>query len=114
MAEEGGDAVGIPAAVEHAPPGAGQAGQAPPDVEILEQEALNVVRVHDRKYIEHVTYPRWMRELLGDKAHIAMTTITDKPAISGHDQYLFREGTHTRLYEKLGAHVVPGAVRFAV
>ena len=25
-------------------------------------------------------------------------------ALSGHDLYLFREGTHTRLYEKLGAH----------
>src|SRR3954467_11743435 len=39
-------------------------------------------------------------------------------AITGHDQYLFREGTHTRLYDKLGAHVVPGRngkeVRFAV
>src|SRR5262245_29887712 len=55
-----------------------------------------------------------MAELLGDKAHIRMSTIAEKPAISGHDQYLFREGTHTRLYEKLGAHVVPGAVRFAV
>src|SRR6266567_1997004 len=25
-------------------------------------------------------------------------------ALSDHDLYLFREGTHTRLYEKLGAH----------
>ena len=25
-------------------------------------------------------------------------------ALTGHDVYLFREGTHTRLYEKLGAH----------
>src|SRR5258708_34258707 len=24
--------------------------------------------------------------------------------LTGHDQYLFREGTHSRLYEKLGAH----------
>src|SRR5262245_37958830 len=44
---------------------------------------------------------------------------TDRPAaITGHDQYLFREGTHSRLYEKLGAHL-EGArggsgVRFAV
>jgi 1,4-alpha-glucan branching enzyme len=29
-------------------------------------------------------------------------------ALTGHDVYLFREGTHTRLYEKLGAH--PGVV----
>ena len=31
-----------------------------------------------------------------------MSTVTEKPSITGHDQYLFREGTHTRLYEKLG------------
>src|SRR5258706_15057491 len=40
------------------------------------------------------------------------------PALSGHDLYLFREGTHTRLYEKLGAHRVEedatAATRFAV
>src|SRR5215472_9926629 len=28
-------------------------------------------------------------------------------ALTDHDVYLFREGTHTRLYEKLGAH--PGS-----
>jgi 1,4-alpha-glucan branching enzyme len=44
-----------------------------------------------------------------------MTAITERTtALTGHDQYLFREGTHSRLYEKLGAHVVPGAVEFAV
>src|SRR5688572_24826789 len=60
-----------------------------------------------------------MPEPLGDKALITMSSAsqatTEKPAISGHDQYLFREGTHTRLYEKLGAHLAPGGgVRFAV
>jgi 1,4-alpha-glucan branching enzyme len=35
-------------------------------------------------------------------------------ALSGHDLYLFREGTHARLYEKLGAHLVDGATEFAV
>jgi 1,4-alpha-glucan branching enzyme len=35
-------------------------------------------------------------------------------AMSGHDLYLFREGTHSRLYEKLGAHLVDGATEFAV
>ncbi|MFN3285070.1 MAG: 1,4-alpha-glucan branching protein GlgB [bacterium] len=30
------------------------------------------------------------------------------------DLYLFREGTHTRLYEKLGAHPEEGGTRFAV
>jgi 1,4-alpha-glucan branching enzyme len=59
-----------------------------------------------------------MAEPLGDKANIVTTAsqaVSDRPAVSGHDQYLFREGTHTRLYEKLGAHLAPGGgVRFAV
>src|SRR5881275_1846109 len=41
---------------------------------------------------------------------VAERTVT----LTGHDQYLFREGTHTRLYEKLGAHVVGDATHFAV
>ena len=44
-----------------------------------------------------------------------MTTVAPvRTALSGHDLYLFREGTHSRLYEKLGAHVVDGATEFAV
>jgi 1,4-alpha-glucan branching enzyme len=46
-----------------------------------------------------------------------MSAVSERAAaIGGHDQYLFREGTHTRLYEKLGAHPDPvaGATRFAV
>ena len=45
-----------------------------------------------------------------------MGTLVDRPsAVTGHDRYLFREGTHSRLYEKLGAHIVPGGgVRFGV
>jgi 1,4-alpha-glucan branching enzyme len=44
-----------------------------------------------------------------------MTATTERAtALTGHDQYLFREGTHSRLYEKLGAHVVSNAVEFAV
>jgi len=44
-----------------------------------------------------------------------MSLVSERPfAITGHDQYLFREGTHTRLYEKLGAHVAPDATHFAV
>src|SRR3954465_10827159 len=35
-------------------------------------------------------------------------------ALSGHDLYLFREGTHSRLYQKLGAHLSEGATEFAV
>src|SRR5689334_1162547 len=34
--------------------------------------------------------------------------------LTGHDLYLFREGTHTRLHDKLGAHVGPEATTFAV
>ena len=34
--------------------------------------------------------------------------------ISAQDLYLFNEGTHTRLYDKLGARSVKGGVRFAV
>ncbi|MGE5640268.1 MAG: 1,4-alpha-glucan branching protein GlgB [Clostridia bacterium] len=39
--------------------------------------------------------------------------IAPGPALTGHDQYLFREGTHTRLYERLGAHVVKDGSREA-
>jgi len=35
-------------------------------------------------------------------------------AISEHDVYLFREGTHTRLYEFLGCHLSADGARFAV
>ncbi|WP_281915420.1 1,4-alpha-glucan branching protein GlgB [Caldimonas thermodepolymerans] len=36
-------------------------------------------------------------------------------AITDHDVYLFREGTHARLHEKLGCHLDPGGgARFAV
>ncbi|HYG54475.1 MAG TPA: 1,4-alpha-glucan branching protein GlgB [Burkholderiales bacterium] len=39
----------------------------------------------------------------------------DRPAaMSGHDLYLFREGTHSRLYERLGAQVSQEGTRFAV
>src|SRR5688572_9561614 len=41
--------------------------------------------------------------------------VADRPvALTGHDLYLFREGTHTRLYEKLGAHVLGDGTEFAV
>src|SRR6185437_1053564 len=36
-----------------------------------------------------------------------MPAVTEKSvALTGHDQYLFREGTHARLYEKLGAQYI--------
>jgi 1,4-alpha-glucan branching enzyme len=44
-----------------------------------------------------------------------MPTIADRPvALTGHDLYLFREGTHSRLYEKLGAHLLGDGTQFAV
>ena len=40
---------------------------------------------------------------------------SDGLRLGEHDLYLFNEGTHARLYEKLGAHVLPdGSVAFAV
>lgn len=36
------------------------------------------------------------------------------PVLGDHDLHLFNEGTHSRLYDKLGAQVVPGGVQFAV
>ena len=46
------------------------------------------------------------KELLGA---YAMSTLTD------HDVYLFKEGNHTRLYEKLGSHLQPdGSAHFGV
>ncbi|MGE5181319.1 MAG: hypothetical protein ACM31C_04630, partial [Acidobacteriota bacterium] len=34
--------------------------------------------------------------------------------LTSDDLFLFNQGTHYRLYEKLGAHVVPGGTYFAV
>jgi 1,4-alpha-glucan branching enzyme len=44
-----------------------------------------------------------------------MPTVIDRPVpLTGHDLYLFREGTHSRLYEKLGAHAFSDGTHFAV
>ena len=46
---------------------------------------------------------------------MAMPQVAERQALfSGHDQYLFREGTHSRLYEKLGAHASADGTHFAV
>ena len=46
---------------------------------------------------------------------MTMPQVANRPVqFSGHDQYLFREGTHSRLYEKLGAHPAGDATHFAV
>jgi 1,4-alpha-glucan branching enzyme len=36
------------------------------------------------------------------------------PALSDHDAYLFREGTHVRLYNAMGCHLVEDGARFRV
>jgi 1,4-alpha-glucan branching enzyme len=43
-----------------------------------------------------------------------MKTLTRQSLLSSEDLYLFNEGTHYRLWEKLGAHVVEGGVQFGV
>jgi 1,4-alpha-glucan branching enzyme len=49
-----------------------------------------------------------------------MPTITERPkgetlhVLTSHDLYLFREGTHSRLYDKLGAHATADGTHFAV
>jgi hypothetical protein len=59
VAEQGGDGLGVAAAVEHAAPGAGKAGQAPADIEILEQEALDVIGLHGPEgSIRRIAVPR--------------------------------------------------------
>jgi 1,4-alpha-glucan branching enzyme len=56
-----------------------------------------------------------MPEAIGDKGTSDMASVSERSAgLSGHDLYLFREGTHSRLYEKLGAHPVAGGTGFAV
>ncbi|HZI82402.1 MAG TPA: 1,4-alpha-glucan branching enzyme, partial [Casimicrobiaceae bacterium] len=36
--------------------------------------------------------------------HGSVRAVPASASLSDHDVYLFREGTHTRLYEKLGSH----------
>src|SRR5688572_23383479 len=56
-----------------------------------------------------------MPEAIGDKGTSDMASVSERSAaLSGHDLYLFREGTHSRLYERLGAHPLAGGTRFAV
>ncbi|MFN3565690.1 MAG: hypothetical protein ACK4V1_06880, partial [Burkholderiaceae bacterium] len=35
-------------------------------------------------------------------------------SLTSHDVYLLREGTHVRLYRKLGCHLRPGGAHFGV
>ncbi len=46
--------------------------------------------------------------------HTDILTNAVSSAITSDDLFLFNQGTHYRLYDKLGAHVVAGATRFAV
>ena len=54
VAEQRHDALGVAAPVQHALPGPRKAGEAAPDVELLEQEALHIVGLHGSKvYLPH-------------------------------------------------------------
>ena len=54
--------------------------------------------------------------MIATRSKVAVTrSITQSPTLGEHDLYLFNEGTHSRLYNKLGAHCQPeGGVHFAV
>ena len=44
-----------------------------------------------------------------------MSAVSKRPSgLTGHDLYLFREGTHTRLHERLGAHLDDAGATFGV
>ena len=49
MTQQSCDIFGVAAAVQHALPGPRQADQPPPNVQIFEEKALNVVRLHGSK-----------------------------------------------------------------
>src|SRR5437868_3696858 len=56
-----------------------------------------------------------MPQPTGAKPEPTMPAVTHQlSALSGHDLYLFREGTHSRLYEKLGAHWLGDSTHFGV
>ena len=53
--------------------------------------------------------------LIADAAARAARATAGGPQLGDQDVYLFNEGTHSRLYEKLGAHLLPGGgTHFAV
>jgi 1,4-alpha-glucan branching enzyme len=43
-----------------------------------------------------------------------MTQTANSSHLGDQDLYLFNEGSHVRMYESFGAHLVPGGTRFAV
>jgi len=45
---------------------------------------------------------------------MSVTATERSVVLTGHDQYLFREGTHSRLYEKMGAHFLGDTTHFSV
>src|SRR5262245_42581873 len=45
----------------------------------------------------------------------AGAAVATRPALlTDYDLYLFNEGSHARMFQKLGAHVTEGGVQFAV
>ena len=56
-----------------------------------------------------------MREPTVPPSPVMRSVDRDAHLLGDQDLFLFNEGTHTRLYDKLGAHVLPdGGVAFAV
>src|SRR6476646_5322908 len=60
--------------------------------------------------------PRPRADIIPKRPNEVSVEVTERPStlFSDWDLHLFNEGTHLRLWEKLGAHIVPGGVMFAV
>ncbi len=70
-------------------------------------------RAHDDTGERSVVEPHAIRSHTIDQ----IEPVTEAPPdslLSDWDLHLFNEGTHTRLWEKLGSHIVPGGVIFGV
>jgi 1,4-alpha-glucan branching enzyme len=50
----------------------------------------------------------------GNDAAVPRADLTPETLLTDQDLHLFNEGTHTKLWKKLGNHSVPGGVMFAV
>jgi hypothetical protein len=57
---------------------------------------------------------RAIREHRIDQIEPESTVTRPESLLSDWDLHLFAEGTHNKLWHKLGSHLVPGGTRFAV
>ncbi|HVE70204.1 MAG TPA: 1,4-alpha-glucan branching protein GlgB [Thermoanaerobaculia bacterium] len=93
-----GGAAAAPAAEAYAETPAPEAGAAPQETGAAPRES--------------VVDPRAIREHTIDQ--IAPVTTRPESLLTDWDLHLFNEGTHHKLWEKLGNHAVPGGVMFGV